>query len=125
MGNALMAPGGGTKFKLLWENPKPTSSFAAQTVSVDLSGYDLVAVLHTSNAAATPSPRALAFTQVGCKGLLNHDYAPVGGYVTSRNFVSKADSVEFLDGYYGSGLNTSVSKDNNYSVPIAIYGIRF
>ena len=30
--------------KLLWTNPSPTSSFAAQTVTLDLSSYDDVEI---------------------------------------------------------------------------------
>lgn len=33
---------GGAKIDLLWTNPSPTTSFAAQTVSLDLSDYDLI-----------------------------------------------------------------------------------
>ena len=43
---------GAVSFSKLWENSSPTSSFAAQTVSLDLTGYDFILVQSvTSNAA--------------------------------------------------------------------------
>jgi len=35
---------GGTKMDLLWTNPNPTSAFNPQTVSLDLSEYDLILI---------------------------------------------------------------------------------
>lgn len=48
------------QMNLLWENASPTSVFNAQTVSVDLSGYDMIAIQVYSAEKAYDGAKALA-----------------------------------------------------------------
>ena len=110
----------GLRMDLLWENDAPGSSFAAQTVTVDLSGYAQVMIVPIfSNSNQNPSPPVVAPVDDGTVlGL-------VVGSGTNNNVGSRtatidlsAPGITFAGGRYGGNNN------NAYCVPMWIYGIR-
>ena len=101
---------------LLWTNASPSSSFAAQTVSVD-SGYDgYIIEGKYSNTA---------------DGHLCKSYIPVGSsthmcgstsnlpVLSGRVVTATGSSVAFSTGYYNAQPNTS------YCIPTRIWGVKF
>lgn len=132
-GSADYATGWGTasdigamgKWVKLWENASPSSAFAGQTISVDLSGYDLVAVCGlyaTNNAVQTWS-----FVSVPPS-------APSGEYRVGWlyhyvNYRQRRDVVVYTDGIlFGNGNEAPFSGDlytnNLVMIPYRIYGIK-
>lgn len=111
--------------KKLWENASPTSTFAAQTISLDTAsihdaGYHFILIVY---AHSTTDPYLLsqlmiasAFTD-GKKVALNvnaHNYNRVGGrFITGTTDTS----ITFSDGMYNQATA------NQYAIPIAVYGI--
>lgn len=98
----------------LWENESPSSSFAAQTIPLDLSGYSLVFVALSMR---TTYPGTL-ITAVG-----HVDEGSVNPYYYSeqslyRYFRAKSDGIEFGVGYQN---NTT---SNNIFIPRYIYGFK-
>lgn len=102
--------------KLLWTNPSPTSSFAAQTISLDLSDYDEVEIeaKQLANGSIIQLCRVGIGKQTKClfrDGNANNFY--------TRTFITSTSSVQFGDAYYNATLT------NTDCVPTAIYGIKY
>ena len=107
--------------KLLWTNPSPSSSFAAQTVSLDLSDYDEIEVI--CRPYATEASYFTSRVKVGNNGMIYSQTGygnPVRIYGTQRNFTPTSTGVAF-----GDGLDFSASVSNVYCVPYQIYGIKY
>lgn len=111
-----------SKWELLWTNASPTSDFAAQTVSLDLSGYD--AVLIEFYAART---RQYLRTAIGLKGVHSYLESSIGGYVGLRGFTPSDYGVAFAAGEYVSYFNqssNSIAEWADACTPVRIYGIK-
>lgn len=108
---------GGITMTLLWTNPSPTSSFAAQTVPLDLSSYDMVMVFcrqSTSDGTLT--------SQMGPKST---DIRVINMY--NNRFVrtySWTDTGVAIGSALRANYNASLSTDNAYQIPMYIYGIK-
>lgn len=110
----------GSSFRTpLWTNPNPTSSFAAQTISIDLNAYDWFAIearWSTSSDLVIPLCIYNVDESRHIISLSNDASNRTGG----RQFTYSASNraISFEGGYYnGSSSNASV-------IPIAIYGIK-
>ena len=113
----------GLQMELLWENASPSSEFAAQTIEVDLSPYDMVAV---SFYRYTTVPREnTAIIKVGENGSLNDsltntDKAPT---ISMRAFQTSATGVVFTVATYQDANQTTRTENNSFDIPTRIYGI--
>ena len=106
---------GGTQQDLLWTNPDPTSNFAAQTVALDLSGYDAV-MIETLRRKST-SYGSNNFGMVGSVIVCT----AIGEGSTSwseRQATISSTGIQFNGGYLGTTSN------NEYAIPQKIYGIK-
>ena len=118
---------GGLEMVKLWENASPTSEFAAQTINVDLSGYDMVAIsvsYNTTGGAAGSElniskliPNARTLMCCVCR-YMSTTFNLIEPF---RELAIPADkkTITFADGY-----SVSNSKDNEKVIPLAIYGIK-
>ena len=111
---------GGMKIDLLWTNPSPTASFAAQTVSLDLSEYEIIGVY----LLLSPSYKHLSimnlFTTDGL-GVADDAFAICGNdgtYVQRKITSISPNGITFDSGYNGSSAN------NQYAIPYKIFGIK-
>lgn len=103
---------------LLWTNPSPLSSFAAQTISLDLSEYSSI-IIETLYEATTPS-----------------------GYIgTASKSIIPVDGVEYKypNPYYGMTrfgrsikcsstgvyITSAANSENDRTLPYKIYGVKF
>lgn len=139
------------RMDLLWENASPTSSFAAQTVSVDLNGYDMVAVQvyspqRASRDAVVPAGGNLFLFSLSGTGALHlngfyFDHAPyysgmagtLGAFDRSASVTgaglsfSECSLCQHSDSDSTGGIdigNMILLTDNQYGVPTHIYGIK-
>lgn len=108
--------------KLLWENPSRTSSFAPQTISVNLDGYDEVEVwaIHNINADGSNISNIITRTKVGENATISLT-RPDTFLTQDRAFTTSSSGVAFQNCVLGS----SASVYNNHSVPVYIYGIKY
>ena len=108
---------GKIQMDLLWVNASPTSSFAAQTISLDLSTYDLVFVRCRCNDNSILSEFG---AKDGYLSTIQRDTSGDQGY--QRKFQVSDTGVYFqgVSGYEG-GFSTSM---DGYMVPFDIYGIK-
>lgn len=95
----------GVQIKKLWQNASPTSAFGNQTITLDLSSYDLVIILFKldSNGRVT-SP---AITPVGHPG-----FSAYGN--NARYFLVHTNDIQF----------DSVSPSSAVMIPYQIYGMK-
>ena len=103
-----------TKPTLLWKNASPTSSFAAQTISVAVSSYDLIMILWrngTGNLSFLPS---VIFPYSNGAAFSTATYH---NETMKRDGTVTASSISFGDGYYNGSVN------NARVIPYSIYGI--
>lgn len=110
---------------LLWTNPNPTRSFAAQTVTVqDMSQFNYIAVVHSLT--ATDPHEDTCFVRRGHGGNMSV-VAYDGSYVVARGrsfAYSSNTSLAFETGYHFDQRSDKQGASANDCVPLAIYGIR-
>ena len=112
-----------TGWDLLWKNSAPTSSFSAQTISLDLSNYDAVAISYNGSGyqnTVSDSARLYLFHLIDGKDatLFAQTSTLVFG---ERNITVNTTGIVFAVGRYVA----SSSNDNNYACVLKeIYGIK-
>lgn len=113
---------------LLWTNASPTSNFAAQTVSLDLSGYDAVFVV--SNLMTTGENNTGVFVK---KGLATETNIVMYGAIVAasamtvqiRGVTATDTGVVFSDAKLKAATSTSAgSTENSRCIPLYIFGIK-
>ena len=115
------------KKTLLWTNESPTSEFAAQTISLNLSGYDAVEIICRYSRTDDTSMRYIC--DVGNSASMYWFYytATDRKYtgVRSRNVVSVSTAGVTFDTCSGKAGNSTTNTSNNgYIIPVKIYGIK-
>lgn len=98
----------------LWENASPTSSFAAQTIELDLSGYSHILVV--GMVATTYQVQISTFASKGPVAILTGAWGDTGT-TFHREFSFDASGVAFGKGYYMK------SQSELGAIPYQIYGI--
>lgn len=128
--NAGASTGGsnsGIEMVKLWENASPSSSFSAQTVALDLSGYDAV-VVEGSAAGSPTGKRAMStYATVGRQGTLMSALTGSYWFTTSREFIVTTSAIAFQEcGQWGWNDAGTVIKNinNSYCVPVLIWGVK-
>lgn len=110
----------GLRMDLLWENDSPSSSFSAQTVTVDLSGYaQFMVVPIFSSSTRNLCPPVISAVEDGVvSGMVCGSGS--GDHVGSRTcyYDSSVPGIVFAGGNYSGASN------NAYCIPMFIYGIR-
>ena len=117
-----------SEWELLWTNASPSSSFTAQTVSLDLSNYDAVFVI--SNMMTTGENNIGVFVR---KGLATETNIVMYGAIVAasvmavqRRGVTATDTgVVFSDAKLKAATSTSAgSTENSRCIPLYIFGIK-
>lgn len=106
----------GVTMTLLWTNPDPTSSFAAQTVSVDLSGYDAIEIVGTGG---VQTPRLFINKMlVDGNNWAMFSVSGASSYYYNRHVDVLTTGLTFSTGYRNGTAGTG------YCIPLKIYGIK-
>lgn len=122
-----------TETKLLWTNPNPTSAFAAQTVSLDLSNYDMVEIaFYQATSQLYTHTKRIVVGSVSDLGVVATRFLETSGtstsgtWSTSRQVNVKTTGVIFGAGAYEYTYNNGNNHvvNNSYTVPLKIYGIK-
>ena len=110
---------------LLWENPSPTTTFAAQTINLDLSGYEMMYVLHM---AATDYQYLSITPLINDPDIGEQHIMSYAGTTISERGASVTDSgIVFTSGTYiksSSSGTLSNGTGTGYAIPYRIYGRR-
>lgn len=117
---------GGISIKKLWQNASPTSDFAGQTLSLNLSEYDYVEIVFKSY--KTISGEYISKFKVGSQGnlytLTNIGVASAASYATYRSVTTNQSGITFGAGGFKYTSNNTWNLDNGYAIPVRIYGIK-
>lgn len=104
----------------VWENASPTSAFAAQTASLDLSGYKEL-IIQFNHHIDTPGTVYSSYVFVGqSTRLFRADMYGTTIYISWRQAGTSTAGVVFANGQEGS-QSTALASSSNICVPIAIY----
>ena len=117
---------GGISKKLLWQNASPESTFANQTVDMNLSEYDFVDIFYIENRGGTYEHHERI--RVGKNGALDAESGikatTASTFHVVRNVTTTTNGVQFGPGGYKYTGSSAYTENNNYSVPTAVYGIK-
>lgn len=111
-----------TKPTLLWSNASPTSTFAAQTITLDLSAYNYVYIenCYASGTSNYLIRRTELFSK-GCTGtMLNGNFFT---WLSSRRATIDDSGITFSNGKYAYVGDTGQGEGANYCIPLKIYGV--
>lgn len=123
----LTFPGTGMQVNKLWEHPSSGYSFSAQTVDVDLSGYDAVLVTFM-NVAGVDVIAPAVISPLNQTAALNGYYNETGlnaACLTTRSFTADTTGVQFSGGTIFISTQGAPHSDDNVSIPAEIYGVKF
>ena len=105
---------------LLWTNPDPTASFAAQIISLDLSDYRFIEI----TAKYVPVTRVeVGGEESVMQFFVGSSDTTYGTIANLRRVTAYSNRVQFADNqqvYTGSAITTV----NTNTIPLKIYGIR-
>ena len=122
---AALANLGGVSMKSLWTNASPTSDFATQTISLNLSGYEYVLVRYLYSTDYQDIDQ-IAIVKVGRDAYLTFTGAvSTSIYLSQRTINVGSNSVTFGKPVYKTYASTSSPTANNkYCIPVEIIGIK-
>lgn len=101
----------------LWENASPTSEFVEQTISLDLSEFDMVEIFYKR--ASSANEWHSAKIKVGTYGSL----FAMTNYRSQRTVTVNTTGIVFAAGRQAN-ISESLTENNVAAVPVAIYGIK-
>lgn len=122
--------GAGLEMVKLWENASPTSDFAAQSITVDLNGYQeaeiawslfvnsdgkITRCFNESYLSALPAQSGA----VGCMATRAYE-----GYTAERFLTLSDDTISFGNAVRYNNYAGSYTQLNSLLIPLAIYGIK-
>lgn len=115
---------------LLWTNDSPTTAFAAQTVSLDLSPYKTIGIQYRSAISASGQTTfafypmdaniQISSTLSGYPDVISAGY----GQTTSMKSTARNLTISSTGIVFGSGYSADSGSSNNYGIPVKIYGIK-
>lgn len=120
--------GGGIEAKLLWTNSAPTSSYAAQTLAIDLSEYDgiILKCIGIYSAAQTfPNIRnTQQFIPKSFSGTLLFGTFESSGniYISYRTVNVTNNGIVFGSGYQRTGA--SIASNDTRAIPYEVWGVK-
>lgn len=118
-GNEEGSGSGSNNLELLWENPSPTSSFPAQTITLSSNNYDYLIINPTLQTTIDGSTNSLILKKYPNKVVMSE--------LTWIN-ESLGISVRIVriseDGLNVTFENVKTSNDNSILVPLSIYGVK-
>lgn len=115
---------------LLWLNPSPTTAFAAQTLSMDLSDYEAVIIRfsYRSNYNTDNQKLYQLFNYVPKDGIAHWVATSLGSgstsYLYGRDVTVTDTGIVFTNAGYGTHGSTS-GTDTLYIIPTEIYGLKY
>lgn len=109
------------KINLLWENAEPMSTFAAQTLSINLNAYQFLWIGFKWYTGDSSTPTIFQIFKVNEIGRAFR--VEVGAYINMRTLTITTASVEFSACSQSTGTG-STSTVNDALVPTQIYGLK-
>lgn len=127
--NEVLPPTPSEYRKLLWTNPNPNTTFAAQTVSLDLTDYDAIDLEVIQAAGGNPinySWFTLTKDKHNNTSMVGIQFGAYPSVNFSRDVYVTNTGIAFDDARYkGTNSTSAATVGNGYNVPNRIYGIKY
>lgn len=110
---------------LLWTNPNPTSAFAAQTLSIDLSGYESIIIQAKGwQPVTTYTPLKILIPKDGKQHTIIGNQNDFDGKMSTYEYTWYARGVTVTDDsiVFTTGYVTGSSTGTGACIPLEIYG---
>lgn len=121
MTGAVTVSGGGSP-TLVWTNNAPSSAFAAQNVSVNLSAYSFIIIEYAAFLTETVSVSSL-FKMSTSGRMQTAMKNGTAGYISVRDISVSSSGVSFSGGEYFNTYGSTTTSNDSVCVPLHIYGI--
>ena len=111
---------GNVRMSLLWTNPSPSASFAAQNITLSSSDYDLLLLIY----AHSKGNLQMQMSETAKKG--NGFYIELTAYGGSNTYYIRRRMIDYTDDTHLAVRNgeQNGSTSNDELVPLYIYGIK-
>lgn len=115
---------GATSIKLLWTNASPSSSFAAQSVNVNLSGCTFALVVYRNSTSSSAYTSDIVRVGNAKRVYIFASPATAGTYLwlNTRNVTLTTTKATFEAGTEKRAIDTAYNDDNTLCIPYQIYG---
>ena len=109
----------------LWENPNPTSAFASQDIDLASDDYDFLA-FEWRNYYTGSKYTFLTWVSKGSDCFLTYSNAQNGGILVARRYITRVSDTKYtvMDANREQGSETSATVDNNFDIPLVVYGFK-
>lgn len=126
--NRLKAMG----LKKLWENPNQTSAFNSQNIELSSNDYDYLIWIYKLHIAGSNNKQKSQLTLKGAGSIMDiaHDYSPgsntyyMAEYYRTATYVNDT-SFLIADNFVRYNSGSTFATNNNYNIPVAIFGAKF
>lgn len=115
--NSFLIDNTNKEWPVLWENANPSSNFAAQTVTVDLSDWSWIAV--GAAVGTTGTSEMITLVRNGTSTTISLPNVGSTQYFYKRSITVSPTGVTFSTGY----RNTTGTTGTSYCIPLRIYGV--
>ena len=113
-----------TKLLSLWKNASPSTAYPAQTLVLDVSKYDFIAVTCRQYSGSTVGEfTSILKTDIGI-GQRVSGFVPGNTRKYERDATITSEGIKFGTGYWFEFLTDNSGIGDMYAVPYEIYGIR-
>ena len=117
------------RLESLWTNSSPTSSFAPQSIQLSSSNYDYLIWIFKFHRSTNRQKSVMCLKGAGAIADMAWDYGVGGTYYLAEYYrqVNWTDNTHYSigDDYVRYNGWTNTGTDNNYLIPIAVYGGKF
>lgn len=120
------------KLKKLWENEDPTLTFSPQTITLENDNYDFLIWIYKFHRSSSNNNQKSQFTLKGAGAIMDiaFDYSPgsgtyyIGEYYRTAKYISDI-SFQIADDYVRYNSGTTIATNNDFNIPVAVYGGKF
>ena len=108
-----------TGMDLIWENPKPTSSFSEQTIELDLKGYREIRIdMRLEDGSSIVESFTIPVNEERYTIVVMYNSRGV------RHVTANTTGVTFGVGHYANSGGATLEDNNEAAVPQKIYGVK-
>ena len=109
----------------LWTNATPTADFAAQTLSIDFTGYDVVIVECRERASSTRSISFVVPMETPNNPFYMYGFRDISDmHLVARPGVLSPSDISFSAGHDYNVSTEAYAENNSRLVPVKIYGLK-
>lgn len=113
----------GVTIDKLWQNAQIASAFNAQTISLSLSGYDLIKILGNYDASSGSIMAVIEIPNVTNRTGYLFAFDDSGSYSARRQVKRVSSGIQFFSAN-GGNPSADATVNNYMCIPYAIYGIK-